>query len=129
MAFSTNAISITMFEATTNLADQLSQSEEFLRFKIAEAKLNADQEAQKLLREYSELQQKIRAQQNSAAIPESDYKRLRELQMAIGANETIQDFEIKQELAVAWLREINQEISQLLGIDFASFTRRSSGCC
>ena len=34
-----------------------------------------------------------------------------------------------KELAVAFLREVNQEISQLLGIDFASLTRRSGGCC
>ena len=45
------------------------------------------------------------------------------------AIETIQDHLMTQELAVAFLREVNQEISQQLGVDFASLARRSSGCC
>lgn len=129
MTSAISAISVTMLEATSNLAENLTQSEAFLRFRAAEAKLNADQEALRLLTEFSELQQKIRTQQHSSNISESDIKRLRALQSAIGTNETIQDYELMKELAVAFLREVNQEISQLLGIDFASLTRRSSGCC
>ena len=129
MTSTISAISVTMLEATSNLAENLTQSEAFLRFRAAEAKLNADQEALRLLTEFSELQQKIRTQQHSSNISESDIKQLRALQSAIGTNETIQDYELMKELAVAFLREVNQEISQLLGIDFASLTRRSSGCC
>lgn len=124
-----SAVSTTMLEATSSLAVNLAQSEVFLRFKAAEAKLNADQEAQLLLTEFSELQRKIRTQHQSDAISESDIKRLRALQSAIGTNDTIQDYELMKELAVAFLREVNEEISRLLGIDFASLTRRSSGCC
>ena len=124
-----SAISVTMLEATSNLADNLTQSEAFLRFKAAEGKLNADPEALQLLAEFSELQQKIRTQQHSSSISESDIKQLRVLQSAIANHETIQDYQLTQELAVAFLREVNQEISQLLGIDFASLTRRSGGCC
>lgn len=48
------------------------------------------------------------------------------------AGTTWNDVEVdskEQELSVAFLREVNQEISQLLGVDFASLARRSSGCC
>lgn len=124
-----SAVPTTMLEATSSLAVNLAQSEAFLRFKAAEAKLNADQEAKLLLTEFSELQRKIRTQRQSDAISEIDIKRLRALQNAIGTNDTIQDYELMKELAVAFLREVNQEISQLLGIDFASLTRRSGGCC
>ena len=124
-----SAISITMLEATSNLADNLTQSEAFLRFRAAEGKLNGDPEAQRLLAEFSELQQKIRTQQHSSSISENDIKQLRALQSAIANNETIQDYQLAQELAFAFLREVNQEISQLLGIDFASLTRRAGGCC
>jgi cell fate (sporulation/competence/biofilm development) regulator YlbF (YheA/YmcA/DUF963 family) len=75
------------------------------------------------------MQQKIRSQQYSGTISESDLTRLRALQSAIGANETIQDHQLTQELAIAFLREVNQEISNLLGVDFASLARRSGGCC
>jgi cell fate (sporulation/competence/biofilm development) regulator YlbF (YheA/YmcA/DUF963 family) len=123
-----NRISSEMLELTSALAENLAQSEPFIRFKAAESKLNTDKEALQMLSELSELQQKIRTQQYAGGIIESDLKRLRELQNAIGVNDTIQDHLLTQELAVRFLREVNQEISNLLGIDFASLTRRS-GCC
>lgn len=129
MKSSIGSISITMLEATSALAENLAQSEPILRFRSAEGKLNSDPEALKLLAELSELQQKIRTQQHAGEISEGEIKRLRALQNAINTNETIQDYGLTQELAVAFLREVNQEISQLLGIDFASLTRRSGGCC
>lgn len=129
MTSALGSISPALMEATSALADNLTQSEVFLRLKAAEAKLNADQEAQRWLTELAELQPKIRTQQQAGSIAESDVKQLRALQDAIGANETIQDYLLTQELAIAFLREVNQEISQLLGVDFASLTRRSGGCC
>ena len=129
MTSSIGAISITMLEATSALAENLAQSEPILRFRAAEGKLKADPEALKLLAELSELQQKIRTQQLASEISEIEIKRLRALQNVIGINETIQDYGLTQELAASFLREVNQEISQLLGIDFASLTRRSGGCC
>lgn len=122
-------LTIPMQEATSALAENLVQSEPFLRFKEAEKNLNADQEAPRLLAELSEVQQKVRSQQQSGGISESDLKRLRELQSAIGTNDVIQKYGLAQENAAAFLREVNQEISNLLGIDFASLTRRSGNCC
>jgi cell fate (sporulation/competence/biofilm development) regulator YlbF (YheA/YmcA/DUF963 family) len=122
-------LSSTMLEATTNMAENLAQSEPFLRLKAAEARLNADLEALRILQELAALQQKIRRQQYSSSVSESDLKQLRALQNAVNANETIADFQMTQELAVAFLREVNDEISQLVSIDFASLTRRAGGCC
>jgi cell fate (sporulation/competence/biofilm development) regulator YlbF (YheA/YmcA/DUF963 family) len=129
MTSAINTISITMLEATSALAENLAQSEPFLRFRAAEVRMNADPQALRLLTEFSEAQQKIRTQQQSGAISANDLKRLRMLQSEIGTNEAIQDYQLAQELAVAFLKEVNQEISQLLGIDFASLARRSGGCC
>lgn len=126
MTSTINILSTTMLEATSSLAENLAQSEPFLRYKAAEEKLNADHEALRLLTELSELQQKIRSQQYSGGISEEDLKQLRTLQNAVGTNETIQEYGLAQELAVAFLREANQEISNLLGVDFASLTNRST---
>lgn len=128
MTSAISEISITMLEATSTLAENLARSEPFLRFKAAEERLKADREAVQLLNNLSELQQKIRREQYSGGVSESDLKQLRELQNAVSANETIRDYVLAQESAIAFLREVNQEISQLLGIDFASLARRSSGC-
>jgi len=122
-------LSITLLEAASSLTENLNQSEPFLRYKAAEQRLHADQQAMQLLSDLSALQQKIRRQQNTGAISQKDLTQLRALQSAVGTNETIQDHLLTQELAVAFLREVNQEISQLLGVDFASLARRSSGCC
>ena len=129
MTSAQNAISATILEATSSLAENLVQSEPFLRLQAADRRLHADQEAMRLLTEFAELQQKIRAQQQSGAISESDIKRLRVLQGTISTNNTIQEHGLAQEIAAAFLREVNQEISNLLGVDFASLTRRSGGCC
>ena len=118
-----------MLEATSNLAENLRQSEPFLRYKAAELKLQADQEAQRLLTDLSEWQQKIRDQQNSGNIIVTDLERLRSLQNAVSTNDVIQDYGLTQELAVAFLREVNQGISTLLSIDFSSLARRSGSCC
>jgi cell fate (sporulation/competence/biofilm development) regulator YlbF (YheA/YmcA/DUF963 family) len=124
-----NTLSTTLLEATSVLAGNLAQSEPFLRLQEADLQLHADQEAMRLLKDFTELQQKIRTQQHSSSISESDIKRLRELQNSIGANSMIQEHSLAQETASAFLREVNQEISNLLGVDFASLTRRTSGCC
>ncbi len=124
-----SGISITLLEAASGLTGNLAQSEPFIRLKAAEQRLQADPQALQLLNDLSVLQQKIRQQQYSGAISQPDLTQLRSLQSAVGANETIQDHLLTQELAIALLREVNQEISQLLGVDFASLARRFSGCC
>ena len=129
MTAAQNAISATILEATSSLAENLVQSEPFLRLQAADRRLHADQEAMHLLAEFADLQQKIRAQHDSGAMTESDIQRLRALQRIISTNDAIQDHSLAQELAIAFLREVNQEISNLLGVDFASLTRRSGGCC
>lgn len=122
-------LSITLLEAASSLTENLTQSEPLLRYKAAEQRLHADPQAMQLLADLSAVQQKIRQQQYSGGISQKDLAQLRSLQSAVGTNETIQDHMLTQELAVAFLREVNQEISQLLGVDFASLARRSSGCC
>jgi len=122
-------ISPVMLEATQTLAQTLLQSEPFVRYQEADRKLHADQDAMQLLADLSEVQRIIRKQQVSNAVSESDLSRLRELQNAMRKNDTILAYGMAQQEATAFLREVNQEISSLLGFDFASLTRRSGGCC
>ncbi len=126
---SVTGIPTTVLEATGSLANNLAQSEPFLRYEAAEQRLHADTQAMQLLSDLSALQQKIRQQQYSGSISQKDLTQLRALQSAVGANEVIEDYMMTEELAIAFLREVNQEISQLLGVDFALLARRSSGCC
>ncbi len=124
-----DGVSQTVFEALSSLSGNFVQSEPFLRYKSAEQRLHADHQAMQLLSDLSALQQNFRQQQFSGALSQKDLSQLRALQSAVGTNEVIQDYLMTQELAVAFLREVNQEISQQLGVDFASLARKSSGCC
>jgi cell fate (sporulation/competence/biofilm development) regulator YlbF (YheA/YmcA/DUF963 family) len=119
----------TLLAATSALTDNLMQSEPFVRYQDADRKLRANQKAMRLLDELSELQQKVRDHQYSGNISENDVNRLRKLQSEVYTNEVIQEHGYAQEIAVAFLREVNKEISNLIGVDFASLTRRSGGCC
>jgi len=129
MTSTIGSISVTMLAASSALAEALAESEAILGFKAAQAKLQKDNEALRLLKELSEIQQKARTQQSSGKISESDIISLRALQGSVGSNETIQEYEKSRGKAVLFLQEINQEISELMSVDFAMLTRRSSGCC
>jgi len=121
-------ISPVMLDATQTLAQALLQSEPFVRYQEADRNLNADQDAMQLLADLSEAQSKIRKQQASNAVSESDLSRLRELHNTMRTNDTILAYGMAQQEAIAFLQEVNQEISSLLGFDFASLTRRSGVC-
>lgn len=125
----TTLIPDSLLEALSALEMNLVNSEIFLRFKDEERKLDNDQKAGKLMSDFSELQQKIRSQHNAGAVSETDIKLLRKLQGDIGTNSSIQQYTLAQKEAAGFVKEINQVISNLLGIDFASLTRHSSGCC
>jgi cell fate (sporulation/competence/biofilm development) regulator YlbF (YheA/YmcA/DUF963 family) len=121
-------ISPVLLEATQTLAQALLQSEPFIRYQEADRKLQADQDAMQVLADLSEAQRKIREQQLLNAVSESDLSRLRELHNTMRTNDTILAYGMAQQEAIAFLREVNQEISSLLGYDFASLTRRSGVC-
>ena len=71
MTSTIGSISVTMLAASSALAEALAESEAILGFKAAQAKLQKDNEALRLLKELSEIQQKARTQQSSGKISES----------------------------------------------------------
>ena len=124
-----NSIPTRVLEATSVLAQNLLKSESLIQYQEAERKLQADKTAMQLLTDISGLQQQIRSQQHNGSLSESDINRLRELQLSISTNDAIMKYNLAKQMAESLLKEVNQEISQLMGIDFASLTRRSGGCC
>ena len=56
----------------------------------------------------------------------STYATLRLIQQTVLRNTVILDYAQAQQEVVDFLREINGEISQLLGIDFASFANHAT---
>ncbi len=116
-------------EATTVLTENLLHSDPIMQFQMAEKYLNEDNQASLLLQNLSQAQADLRKRQARKEVTEDDLKELRTLQSQVQSNQTIQEFDNAQQAAIQYLREINQEISNLIGIDFSSLARRSGGCC
>ena len=121
-------VSVQILNAASDLAENLSQSADILGFRRAENALYSDLQAMQMLKDLSKMQQKVRDQQYTGSLVQADLATLRSLQVSVAENQAIQTYLASQEAAKAFLREVNQEISQHMGIDFASLTRRSSSC-
>lgn len=128
MKSKSQSISPTMLQATTTLIDNLIQSEPLLRYHQANQRLKADPTAASLLQSLSEFQSEMRRTQMKRSVPPQDIQKLRDLQRQVQTNPVILDFATAQQAAIEFVREVNQEISTQIGIDFASLTRRSGGC-
>jgi cell fate (sporulation/competence/biofilm development) regulator YlbF (YheA/YmcA/DUF963 family) len=115
--------------ATEALAENLAPSEPIVVYRDSRERLDADGPAQALLQRLEQFQTEIRANQVRGAVAQADVKRLQTLQREVQSNPAINTYATTQQAAVAYLREINTEISQLLRIDFAALARPSGGCC
>ncbi len=117
-----------MYEATNSLIQNLLASEPFLAYQQSQAQLASDPQARGMLGRFSALQAGLRRKQARGSVTQADIEELGAVQAEVQANTTITAYAQSQGEAVNLLREVNQEISQLLGVDFASLARQSS-CC
>ena len=115
-----------MQEAADALAGNLMASGAFIRYQQARARLDEDRQANGLLEQLSQAQADLRKKQGTNGVTEAEIEALRTLQEQVQHNNLIMTFAQTQQEAVNFLREINAEISQLLGIDFASFANHAT---
>jgi len=73
-----------------------------------------------LLEQLSAAQAELRTRQMSGSVIQNDIDALRALQGEVQSNRVIRNYAQTQQAAIAFLPQVNQEISQLLGLDFAS---------
>ena len=115
-----------LYEATDSLIQNLLASEPILAYHQSQARLESDPAARGLLERLSALQSSLRRKQTNGGVTQAEIDELRAVQAQVQANATIMAYAQSQQEAVNFLREINQEISQLLGMDFASLARQST---
>jgi len=113
-------------EATQSLIENILASEPFLRYHRAQIQLNTTPEAMELLRRLSQLQAEIRKKQSNGGVTQEDIQLLRQVQLEVQRNGIIMDYARAQEEAVNFLRFVNNEISQLLGVNFATLTNHAT---
>jgi cell fate (sporulation/competence/biofilm development) regulator YlbF (YheA/YmcA/DUF963 family) len=115
-----------LHEATQSLIDNLMASEAFTRYQQARALLHADPQAHALLEQLSQSQAGLRQKQASGGATQAEIDALRELQQKAQRDQVIMAYAQSQQAAINFLREINGDISQLLGINFASFANHAT---
>jgi cell fate (sporulation/competence/biofilm development) regulator YlbF (YheA/YmcA/DUF963 family) len=113
-------------EATQSLIDHLLASEAFMHYQETRKLMSEDEEAHTLMERLSNAQATVRQQQTTGGVGQAEVDSLRLIQQRALRNPVILDYAQAQQEAVEFLREINGEISQLLGIDFASFANHAT---
>jgi cell fate (sporulation/competence/biofilm development) regulator YlbF (YheA/YmcA/DUF963 family) len=115
---------ITLPENISTAVDQLAaavlRAQPIADYQQAKARLDADPEARELLDRLAKAQSDLRVRQAQNAVTQADVDQLRVIQRQVQSNRRIMDYARTQQAAVAYLPVVNQEISQLLGVDFAS---------
>jgi cell fate (sporulation/competence/biofilm development) regulator YlbF (YheA/YmcA/DUF963 family) len=112
--------------ALNTLAKNIQYTEPVNRFLTAKENFDQDSSARKIMEELSEQQRMIRQKQTANSISADDLEKLRSLQVKAQENKTISTFAFAQQEAIGYLRELNTEISNLLGIDFASLAKNTN---
>ena len=115
-------------QATEQLGRALRTSAPVRAYLDASTDLETDAEAAGLLDELARRQAALRAKQNDGGLSQADIDGLRALQFRVQTQPTIAAHLQAQRDLRALLPQINYEISQLLGVDFAALARKS-GCC
>lgn len=115
-----------LHEATDSLIQNLLASEAFLMYQQSQTTMNSDSEARGLLDLLSTLQTALRHKQSANSVTQTDVEELRSIQTQVQGNSTIMAYSQSQQDAVNFLREVNQEISQTLGVDFAALAKQST---
>ena len=115
-------------QATEQLGRALRASAPMKTYLDASTNLETDVEATGLLDELAQRQAALRVKQNDGGLTQAAIDDMRALQFRVQTQPTIVAYLQAQQDVRALLPQINYEISQLLGVDFAALARRS-GCC
>lgn len=113
-------VSPELLRAARALGAALKETTPLREYAYAVANLDADIQATALMDELQRAQAALRVKQANGGVSTDDIVRLRELQDAAQTNPTISAFINAQQVAQVQLPQVNQAISEQLGIDFAA---------
>jgi cell fate (sporulation/competence/biofilm development) regulator YlbF (YheA/YmcA/DUF963 family) len=115
-----------LMAATDQLAEAIKQSEPMRYYQQAQADLKADEQASTILEQLTAVQIELRQRQMNGRLTQADIQQARTLQNEAQTNGLIMAFVQTQQQAMASLNEVNDEISQLLGLNFAALSQTNS---
>lgn len=114
--------------AAREFALKLRQAPPIVEFWEAKEQMEADEEAQRLLADLQDRQQRLLLkQQNGGDITQGEIDALRRLQREAQIHPLISAYFRAQQIAQAYLPDVNYEISQILGFDLGALS--GAGSC
>ena len=112
----------------TQLGDELVNISIIKNCKSAQKKLNSDAGAMDLIRKLSAARKELSEKQYSGTFTKDSLNDYSNIQNEVKKNQTILEYSQTQQEAVQFLKNVNLEISQSIGIDFSSLIKRSNTC-
>jgi cell fate (sporulation/competence/biofilm development) regulator YlbF (YheA/YmcA/DUF963 family) len=112
----------------TQLGVELNTISVIKNYKNAQQKLNSDAGAMDLIRNLSAARKELSQKQQSGTFTPDSLKVYSTIQNEVEKNQTILEYSQTQQEAVQFLKNVNLEISQSIGIDFSSLIKRSNTC-
>jgi cell fate (sporulation/competence/biofilm development) regulator YlbF (YheA/YmcA/DUF963 family) len=121
-----NILSSDLQLATHSLIEYLLASEAFMHYQQVRNRIDQDSEVRTLLEYLSKAQSDLRQNQSSGSVDQTKLESLGQLQQRLESSPVITNFAQSHHEIIGLLREINSEISEVLGINFASFTSHAT---
>jgi len=116
-------------EAIREFGEALAECDELRAVEDAERALRNDREAMRLLSDYQSAQQSIQmARMWGRMVSKDELDELKILEAKVNSNQIIRNLLDAQKRLQELLVNLNAEISNILGIDFAS-NSSTGGCC
>ena len=116
--------------AAKDFGAALSDCKEVQALKQAEAAFRKNKEARDLLSSYQTRQRFLQmARMRGKGLPDDEMAELRTLEAKVNSNALIRNFVENSQAFQETMRNLNTEISGLLGIDFSANSRSGGGCC
>ena len=109
-----------------NLAKCIKNSKPIQQYLSAQEQFMQDVVAHKLMEDLSNTQKTIRQKQFEFQVSRQNLEELRSLQEKAQENKVISLYANSQQEAISYLRKIDMEISNLLGIDFAKLAKKTT---
>jgi cell fate (sporulation/competence/biofilm development) regulator YlbF (YheA/YmcA/DUF963 family) len=108
------------------LGEAIARTPEYREFEAAREAVEADDEAQAQIEEFEQIRQEFMAARNTGSASESDVQRVKEAQAELHSLPVMADFLTAREALVDRLEDVNEAISEPLGVDFGG---EAGGCC
>jgi cell fate (sporulation/competence/biofilm development) regulator YlbF (YheA/YmcA/DUF963 family) len=122
------SISPELGAAADVLGAALARTKIIVAFKEARGRLDVDEHARALLDRMAEADGDARRKQAEGTLTQADIDHVRDIHREASLDPSIKGFVEAQQAATAYLPEVNELISELLGLDFASVAAAPANC-